>query len=190
MSAGSIDRIITSIENDVDMQRQAYLQTAHDAGKHRYDEMIADAKKKLKNDEKNHNEELRQLYRRETTANRKEAQKAIDALKNTLAQELISATDAVLKQLDSHEFAALLDRILEKENGSQRPRIRVDSRHFSDIMSSHGSQYQVIEDEAISAGFVLHYADYDIDYEFSHVLRYNNDDFTKIALHQLFGDNQ
>lgn len=188
MTPKGIESIISSLQHDAQTEFNAQIETAHQKGEERYHEMIAETNKRLVNIERSQKEEVKHLYRRNVRHYTNEAQKEIDDLKNTYVNEVLNEALLRLQNMDDEKFISLLESVLQRENGGQKPRIFVEKARYASVLSALGSEYQVIEDNTMTSGFLLNFEDYDIDYEFSHLFQYNKESFTKLTLLHLFED--
>lgn len=189
MTPKGIESIISSLQHDAQTEFNAQIETAHQKGEERYHEMIAETQNRIKNIEKNQKEECRHVYQRNVKRYQNEAQKSIDDLKHSFVSEVLSEALNNLQTMDDSMFVELLKNVLKRENGSQKPRIIVDKTRYEAALTALGTEYQVIQDEDMSSGFILNFKDYDIDYEFSHLFQYNKESFTKLALLHLFEES-
>lgn len=188
MSYKGIDSIVESIKKDTQAAYNLEIEKANQKGEALYQEMMDEAKQRLIRIEKNQDEEVRHVYRREVKRFQLDAQKEIDKYKHELVDRVANESLQRLQNMKDEDFIATLNRVLERENGNEKPRICVDPKYYETVLASHGTEYQVLKIDEMSPGFLLRFKDYDVDCEFSYLFKYKRDTIVKLALIHLFGE--
>lgn len=189
MPGKGIESLIKSIKEDTQAALNIEIESAHREGEALYQEMMDEAKQRSERAKQNQEEEVRQTFNREVKQSTLQAQIDIDTYKHELVNRVLNDALNRLQNMKEEDFVNTLDLVLSRENGMQeKPRISVDSKFYPTVLKSHGTEYQVLEDETMTPGFVLKFEDFDVDCEFTRLFQYNHDDLVKMVLVNLFGD--
>lgn len=189
MPAKGIESLIKSIKEDTQAALNIEIESAHREGEALYQEMMDEAKQRSERAKQNQEEEVRQTFNREVKQSTLQAQIDIDTYKHELVNRVLNDALNRLQNMDEKDFVSTLDLVLSRENGKHdKPRISVDSKFYPTVLKSHGTEYQVLEDENMTPGFVLKFKDFDVDCEFTRLFQYNHDELVKKVLVNLFGD--
>lgn len=189
MPGKGIESLVKSIKEDTQAALNIEIESAHREGEALYQEMMDEAKQRSERAKQNQEEEVRQTFNREVKQSNLQAQIDIDTYKHELVNRVLNDALNRLQNMKEEDFVNTLDLVLSRENGMQeKPRISVDSKFYPTVLKSHGTEYQVLEDETMTPGFVLKFEDFDVDCEFTRLFQYNHDDLVKMVLVNLFGD--
>lgn len=189
MPGKGIESLVKSIKEDTQAALNIEIESAHREGEALYQEMMDEAKQRSERAKQNQEEEVRQTFNREVKQSNLQAQIDIDTYKHELVNRVLNDALNRLQNMKEEDFINTLDLVLSRENGMQeKPRISVDSKFYPTVLKSHGTEYQVLEDETMTPGFVLKFEDFDVDCEFTRLFQYNHDDLVKMVLVSLFGD--
>ncbi len=189
MTTKGIGALIDSIKEDVQAAMDVEINSANEAGKKLYQEMMDEAKERFEKTKKKQDEEVLVIYKNEVKKSHHEAQMDVDNYKHELVDRVMAEALERLQTMDTKGFITKLDAVLARENGKEKPRISVDSSYYPAVLSSHGTEYQVLEDTEMTPGFVLKFKNYDVDCEFKRLFQYNYDTIVKITLVNLFGED-
>lgn len=191
MPVKGIESLVKSIKEDSQAALNLEIESANREGKALYQEMMDEAKQRLERIKHVQEEEVRQTFNREVKQSNLQAQIDIDAYKHELVNRVLDDALNRLQNMDEDDFVRTLDLVLSRENGKhEKPRISVDSKYYPTVLKSHGTEYQVLEDESMTPGFVLKFRNFDVDCEFTRLFQYNHDELVKKVLVNLFGDSQ
>lgn len=186
MSQG-FENLLNSIRQQGDDYCTKVLDQAENAGQLLKEKLIQEAKVRLENREVRYRNEAKFLGEQEFTKYQMNMKQEINSLKLSLIDKLLEECKNYYKTLSKENFLKLIKQALDDNNGSH-PRIEVESKYYDFIREQLGQDYQIVENQDMDSGFVLNYAQYDVNYEIDKLFLYHNQELTKIAMKLLFGD--